>query len=335
MPVPVNGYDPRSPSPSAQLYARPPSTKPVLATPPSSPPSKSTTASPGLIGSVASLSSPSGSRTALDRARAAYRTAAKAFLHRDYDGTWLALDKTEATVRSAVPSDVDARWWVESGKGGDEDEGELLEVLRKVQILRITFVATLSATPPSARPPTFSSPTLAAWLSLPPETLVYALWAALTQPNVGPSRDAPTPLADPHLTALHPSLATATALAALKVSAPASAKAVCEAWFGAVMGDDLLCEKVLALEATDDSPPAPVNGEVAGSASTTTAVGAYARLVEVYTVHVLGALEEWADAAEFIRGQSKDSGGFLSTPAVEVSVVSPPLQMRPLAEGEV
>lgn len=313
--MPVPSPSPRPSSPSAQLYAPVRSLKSTPAgTPPASPAKDARLVS----STVSLLSSPGRPTTAAVKAKLAFRTAAKSFLLRDQQGTWTALNKGEDLVLSSLKQTGgdELAWWRPEGSINEEQK-ELLEVWRKLRILRITFVATLFATPSTSGQDIPSDPKLLKLLSMQPEPLVYALWAALASPSdSGSSPSTALPLSDPSLLALHPSLATATALAALKVNSPQAARRVCEAWLGTVMGNDDVLDSLSASPPEHDPAVNAMNGAV--EAGPTTPLAAYERLVEVYSVHVLGALDEWAEAVEFIRGQGKASGGIVEDSRVEV-----------------
>lgn len=251
------------------------------------------------------------SSASLESLKRRYRTAAKAFVLTDYSTAAVALEPSRAPPVSPE--------WLEAVER--DSPSALLDVERKLAVLRITFLATVHATP--AEVPA-TCPALAALVALPATQLVHTLWAELTAapPSTTDSDIFATPLA----AFLHPALVLALALAALKIDQARAARAAMEAWFGSVAEqvDRVIFDEVSS--ADFDWRDFGVDGEGGASMTASTRdvdpkralVGSWLRLYDLLTLHVLPSLGEWEAAADFARGQSVENGGWVPDERVEV-----------------
>ncbi|KAL8291762.1 hypothetical protein RQP46_002020 [Phenoliferia psychrophenolica] len=255
----------------------------------------------------------------LESLKSRYRTAAKAFVLTDYSSAALALEPVGGGGGTlASPS------WLSAVE--HESPSPLLDLERKLAVLRITFLATVhnSTTSPSVIPSTCLS--LSALASLPARALINALWADLTSSPLSASSDI---FATPSAAFLHPSLVLALALSALKLDEPRSARAVIEAWFGSVSEQ---VDRVIFDEVSQDTfewRDFAIEGEGASMAASSSVgdvdpkkslVRSWVRLYDLLSLHVLPRLGEWEAAADFARAQSVENGGWVPDERVEASL---------------
>lgn len=224
---------------------------------------------------------------------------------------------------------------------------ELHELARKFQILRITFVASVYSTTTVEHikslilhqsPPLYRTKTdpLLELLALQPDIVISTLWslaASHHQDLESCMRDPlPNTLDSISLMNIHPSIVTATALASIKLSAPQSGKWVCEAWLSSLnVGVLDYLQTLMGAEHPPISSTTTHNQFVIlnNSAECPAKRGGsnirynYARLIEVYAVHILGSVHEWQFASEFVHAQSSEAGGVLPNHIVQVCLCLP------------
>lgn len=220
---------------------------------------------------------------------------------------------------------------------------ELHELARKFNILRITFVVSIYAS--SSAIHTLRSldstqassdhrgqiETLLRLLALQPDLLISTLWTMTVSRQTdlesfllrSQASEALSPI---WVSDVHPSIVTAAALASIKISAPQTGRDLCEAWISSlnVVTLDFLemimrveqtvqlnttCDSVLSLNHSTNQDTKRGGSNIAYN---------YARLIEVYVVHILGSLDDWHFAKEFLNAQSCDMGGVLPSELVKV-----------------
>ncbi|KAI5477917.1 hypothetical protein MNV49_005810 [Pseudohyphozyma bogoriensis] len=243
--------------------------------------------------------------------RSLYKAAAHAFLVRDYETTATSLDAAFA-VSSPPSPDLWLRA-LEDPTTVTPADLTAVEARRKLDILRITFLATVRSAhdfAPAALP---SLPTLSPLLELSPEDLITALWFSLLPPSELPETEI---LATPNAATLHPSLVTSLTLAALKLAQPNQARAVCEAFFGSISerseallfaetesGGEAFRETGLENSIMNLGPKEEKKEGVAAF------VAAWIRTHDLYVLHVLPGLGEWEAASDFATSQAVENGG--------------------------
>lgn len=277
--------------------------------------------------------------------RQLYHTATRAFIERDF--TRAASSLSEA-LRLAPSSSPDA--WFDPVLHG-RPLPATVDLRRRLDILRITLVATLRSSP---TPAITGGPALAPLLALSPARLLKTLWTNLLAPTtaLGASDDAetddnilPTPLA----AFLHPSLAVSLTLAALKLDQPNVARQIAEAWLGSV---DAEVEKLVWETSTSEGfnlrDEFPLDGVGSGSGGGMSAsgmlgtngqdgarngkaeearkavVGGWLKLLDLLVLHVLPKLGEWEAAGDFVRLQGVENGGWVPDERVEVRFPASP-----------
>ncbi|GAA5972112.1 hypothetical protein JCM11641_002500 [Rhodosporidiobolus odoratus] len=276
-----------------------------------------------------------------------YSSASRSFLHRDYQSTASSLHSALQLVSTVSFND----WY--NPVSHAKPIPPLIELHRRLQLLQITFVATVYSSPTPALSAT--SPHLDHLLTLQPANLIRALWTSLLSP--APSDDfstdtEPDVLILPHPSAafLHPSLPISLVFAALKLGQPASARHIAEAWFGSVSDDvdNLICEisRTAELDIEVEFPLDAVagatkngsakergmsgpsilaeRGEIRGKSKAQEArkalAGGWFNLHDLLVLHVLPQLGEWDAAADFVRLQGKENGGWVPDARVEAAL---------------
>ena len=255
----------------------------------------------------------------LAQLRSLYSNAARAFLLRDYGTTAAFLEDAET-----VENGERGAWMLAVEKGTEAPE---LELQRKLEILKITFLATVydsldfkqeDAIAGSAR-------SIATALDLPPAVLIASLWSqAIGTPPSSTSSDI---FPSPEAANLHPSIAIALTLAALKLEEPRAARAVAEAWFGSISDslDSLIFETATSIDLTgafgieESSVSMSTSGLKEKFPPKKALVGSWLRLLDLLTLHVLPKLGEWEAAGDFVRLQSTENGGWVPDERVFVS----------------
>lgn len=275
------------------------------------------------------------------RARQLYQQATRAFLVRDYSTAASCLHDGLAHV-ARVQRDA---WYTALVRDPYAVPGDV-EVRRRLEILKVTLLATIRASP-AARSPAAS---LTPLLELEPDKLVGALWQNLigsTSAELQKGDSAPI-VPTPAAGYLHPSLAVSLALAALKLESPKAARAVAEAWLGSVAEEvELLAADYAAGGQVDwhagiDFPLDQVAGNQSArtnglSASSTLGgggaghakedavalralVGSWLKLLDLLVFHILPSLGEWDAAGDLVRLQGQENGGWVPDVRVEVRI---------------
>ncbi|GAA5860802.1 hypothetical protein JCM3774_003142 [Rhodotorula dairenensis] len=282
-------------------------------------------------------------------ARQLYNQATRAFLVRDYATAATCLQGGLARLEH-VPQDA----WLPAVQG-NAAVSTRVDLRRRLDILKVTLLATIRSSPAALSP----APHLTPLLELAPDQLVHALWSDL----IGYGTDAATTSAAAAATAppeivptpaarhLHPSLAVSLALAALKLDSPRAARTVAEAWFGSV-GEDV--EVVVADFAASGevdwlagvefpldqvaggggrgAPGAELSasstlgqtvrpgGGGGDDAAVRALVGSWLKLLDLLVFHILPKLDEWDAAGDFVRLQGQENGGWVPNVRVEASL---------------
>lgn len=255
-----------------------------------------------------------------------YNQAGKSFVLKDFGTTAALLHDALPYTHSTSQSD----WINRLEEPGETMVEEDADLMRKLEILRITFFATVR----SASEPLLSSPeSIADFLDLPVPELIAALWStSIQQPHEPNNIDIfPSPAA----ASLHPSIATALVLAALKLGSPRSARAIAESFFCSTSSQfDEILFHTAASPSVDFTTMFRLDemtmshSIVQGGAGVkerldpkVTIVGNWIRLMDLLTLHVLPQLGEWEAAGDFLRLQSVDTGGWIPEERVEVRVL--------------
>lgn len=268
-------------------------------------------------------------------ARQLYHQATRAFLVRDYATAASCLHDSVSRLEH-----VEQDAWFRALEGTGSLPAHVIDLRRRLDILKVTLLATVRSSPAALSP----APSLTPLLDLGPDNLIRALWSDLVGNSAPPEADevVPTPAAS-HL---HPSLPVSLALAALKLDAPKSARAVAEAWFGSVGEDvevvvaDFASNGTVDWQAGIDFPLDQVAGGTHGSranqdlsdSSTTLGqaarsdqeaavralVGSWLKLLDLLVFHILPKLDEWDAAGDFVRLQGQENGGWVPDVRVEV-----------------
>ncbi|BGP17648.1 hypothetical protein JCM10213_001301 [Rhodosporidiobolus nylandii] len=272
--------------------------------------------------------------------RQRYQEASRAFLIRDYPSTASALHEG----LQLVPDVAQGAWFkaVAAGKAIPAD----VDLRRRLEILQITFLATLRSSPV---PALAGGGHLAPLLELPPARLIKALWHSLANSTSSAGLlDVKSEPADvdilptPSAAFIHPSLAVSLTLAALKLDEPRLARQVAEAWFGSVDGQvEKLVWEVAGQEGFDLEGECPLDGvrggsgiEMSGSSilggpptreskgeqARKAVVRGWLKLLDLLVLHVLPSLGEWEAAGDFVRLQGQENGGWVLDERVEASL---------------
>ncbi|BGP41387.1 hypothetical protein JCM10449v2_005365 [Rhodotorula kratochvilovae] len=279
--------------------------------------------------------SPARASSSTSELRQHYTSATRSFLVRDYAGTASSLHDALALV-AAVPQ----RAWFDAVQARTPVPAEVA-LRRRLDVLQITFLATVRSTPGSLAP----APALQPLLERTPAQLVQALWHGLLHPGTAPGKEeAGEILPTPAAARLHPSLAVALALAALKLDEPAQARAVAEAWLGSVdeevealvwetagaadwsgeEGAELALDAVggggCGMSASFVGGGAVGKGALQQHGAERQLLAAWLRLVDLLTLHILPKLGEWDAAGDFVRLQGVQNGGWIPDDRVEAAL---------------
>ncbi|GAA6015726.1 hypothetical protein JCM10207_008776 [Rhodosporidiobolus poonsookiae] len=276
--------------------------------------------------------------SSLSEARQLYNQASRAFIVRDWSGTASLLHDAYLAV---PPAPVEA--WVESVVRGNSGILPAVDLRRRLDILKITFLATARSSPSSSN----GTNSLSKLLELPPDELIKALWHSAISAGDSPAESTtadilPTPAA----AFLHPSLANALTFAALKLDDPRAARAIAEAWFGSVDAEveKLVWETSAQIDLAADFPLDAVgtaNGSTGGMSGSSflggsggasgaarskneearrALVGGWLKLLDVLVLHVLPQLGEYEAAGDFVRLQGVENGGWVPDERVEAAL---------------
>ncbi|CEQ41580.1 SPOSA6832_03335 [Sporobolomyces salmonicolor] len=272
-----------------------------------------------------------GLPSSLAAARKHYNAATRSFLVRDYPATASSLQD----ALSALPPVAPDAWFRALEQSGPRPAE--IDLKRRCDILQITFLATVRSSASALSP----APHLSSLLQLPPAALIKALWSSALQSSASssePSASEPGEiLPSPRAAFLHPSIAIALTLAALKVDEPRLARSVAEAWLGSAGAE---VERVVweASQAIDWATELPLDGVGASGGnlssssvlggkdkdkpdSKKTLVGAWIKLLDLLVLHVLPKLGEWEAAGDFVRLQGVENGGWIPDERVEATLL--------------
>lgn len=264
-----------------------------------------------------------------------HQQATRLFLSRDFIGAAACLDlaRRPNDPSTARPKDE----WFRLVQAGD-DSSELAQRLaleRKLAVLELTLLATAHpstamggpAPAPSRYPEHFHR-----LLDLAPRPLLETLWASFLQGDgageeVAGGEILPSAAAE----FVHPSLATALSLAALKLGESTLARSIAEAWFGSVSQevDDFIAEAAARVDVMAEFPVAG-QGSLGSSQVLPSRpgerpdpakqlVGSWVKLLDVLSLHVLPAMGEWDEARDAVRLQAGENGGWVPQERIEVS----------------
>ncbi|KNE98179.1 hypothetical protein PSTG_08446 [Puccinia striiformis f. sp. tritici PST-78] len=298
----------------------------------------------------------------LERIRSIYRRATKSFLLNHHCQVWSSISagleriaelirRTDRLESSSTP------WWLTQASTHLDStidstlDHELLQLDRKFQILKITFLTSLlqasthsilnslQPNPNTAKSSSISSSSssssssvlssvsasayseltleqhdlLSSFLKLngQPEKFILRLLSSISpDPCEDSSSLDQLPTASFH--SIHPSIITALGLASIKLGIPRMGKQVIEAWFSSIECFDLNFT-------SHSSSPQPTSTAEENSSQTTNLTSdlrlSYQNLIQIYSIHILGALDEWPFAIEFI--QSHQSAEILPVETVQ------------------
>lgn len=301
-----------------------------------------------MSGSV-TLTPPRQSSSPVATAKRLYRDAARAFLVRDFALASRALAHAREALTSS--SSITGHEWLELVRDSNTQQQQqrkedvTVELWRKLAILRITLTATVLA---DEQQHVSSSANLHEDVSrlaaLGPQQAVVALWLDAAHGSgiaVGSSAARDEIVADEQCALVHPTIAIALALAAVKLGELRLAARVAEAWLGAIdpaveqalvrrttasaqteerLGaSDMLASSAASLDPnsislsnSEDSTAKP------GGSTATSIVKAWYRLHDIYALHVLPRLGEWDAAVDFVKLQGVENGGWVSQARVTV-----------------
>lgn len=254
-----------------------------------------------------------------------YRSAGKAFVLRDFESTGVLLD--QAFRASEALAKESSEGWLQRLMSGEEEEEESEEVRRKLEILRITFFATVRGSSADASSLFASTPrSIAQVLELETDKMLELLWEEQSgEKGVGISTSVGGGK-------VHPSIVIALVLAALKMNAPRSARSIAEAWFEASNGEEI--DTLLFDTARSSLVDLTVDFTIEESSMSNSVVilpggqtkvgrakllGSWMRLMDLLTLFVLPKLGEWEAAQDFVRAQGVENGGWVPEPRIEVS----------------
>ncbi|KAA1103161.1 hypothetical protein PGT21_008553 [Puccinia graminis f. sp. tritici] len=277
----------------------------------------------------------------LERIRAIYRLATKSFLLNQHSQVWrsisLGLEDIQELLRLPIhPAEDDddgspARnaWWLGSSDQAScidsTIDQQLLQLDRKFQILKITFLTSILQS--SSASQSSSSSTLAysadqltqqqfdslsQFLNLndhPHRFLLRLLHSILTTHHDHHDRslaESSTQDDDRLLHQLHPSILTALALASIKLGTPESGRQLIEAWFSSIGSFQLTLSsssennhpQLAYSDHTHSKPDHQIQGPLNLSSDLR---ASYLALIQIYTIHILGALHQWPAALQFIH----------------------------------
>ncbi|KAA1125221.1 hypothetical protein PGTUg99_008373 [Puccinia graminis f. sp. tritici] len=283
----------------------------------------------------------------LERIRAIYRLATKSFLLNHHTQVWrsisLGLEDIQELLRLPIhpaeqdDDDVRMAWWL-VGSGDQAScidstiDQQLLQLDRKFQILKITFLTSIlqsssvsqsssspSPSPSSSSPLAYSSAeltqqqfdSLSQFLNLndhPHRFLLRLLHSILTTHHHDHHdrslAESSTQDDDRLLHQLHPSILTALALASIKLGTPESGRQLIEAWFSSIGSFQLTLSSSSenAQLAYSDHTHSKPDHQIQGPLNLSSDLRAsYLALIQIYTIHILGALHQWPAALQFIH----------------------------------
>jgi len=266
----------------------------------------------------------STSQPSTTSARKHYNSASRSFLIRDYSSTASSLHSALSSLPPSPPHQ-----WIESLLVSAPISLEA-ELKRKLDILQITFLATVHSSSPLSPTPHFDK-----LLQLPPDELIKALWTSLVNDDSTKEEEEEEILPTSQVSLLHPSIATSLCLAAIKLEQPKLARSVAEAWIGSASEEleKIVWEEIQEI-GLDWEGELPLDGMGGAQGSTgmngssilkvpdngrRQLVKSWIRLLDLLVLHILPSLDEWDAASDFVRLQSVENGGWVPDQRVEVS----------------
>lgn len=312
-----------------------------------------------------------------------HNKSANCFLYRDFINVAIHLEEANNIINeddfdseAGVKSGYNSREWfdfivkkkkaaVGDGSGIEDDDEEeeekylLREQIRKLEILKITFLATtyglpeLSMLPNSITNSTSTSTISTLLQSSSPQILLSTLWHNVLPSTISTVEDSKDILATPNADFLHPSIIIALTLASLKLLQPRSARSITESYLGSISeeiesylesistdlnliefplfnggGSNSTQDLSLSTSTLDQngntsrttSRSFSVNGGV-GSDLSITLLSNYLKILDLLTLHVLPGLNEWEASEDFLRGQSIENGGWIDEGRITVSAL--------------
>ncbi|KAK4702316.1 hypothetical protein P7C70_g3909, partial [Phenoliferia sp. Uapishka_3] len=250
----------------------------------------------------------------LEAQRGVYRTAARAFVIRNYATVAHSLSAIPQAQSLATPD-----WLTALQLDAPNPQ---IDLERKLGILRVTFLATVTSDSPSSIPSECTA--LAHLANLPPPQLLTNMWHDMTATGT-PDEEI---FATPNAAFLHPSLVVSLALAALKLDEPRIGRAAIEAWFGSASDqvDKVVWEETSKEDfdwrdyGIEQESGAGMSASMKEVDPKRALVGSWLRLYDIMSLHVLPRLGEWEAAADFARGQSVENGGWVPDERVDSSL---------------
>jgi len=270
----------------------------------------------------------------LEEIRSIYRRATKAFLLNHHRQVWhslsLGLDRIHsllliptAAVDPPSPTTTTPWWLVSSTLTGPSAcvdwtiDLELHQLARKFHILRITFLTAIlpnSGLVESLIGPSSSSladsmelsasqqAALSGFLRLNAEPAKFLCRLLTAVGREEEQQQQPGPDAEPDglllptaddLRQMHPSILTAMGLASIKLGERQTGKTLIERWFSAVESLDLCF-------VTQPLPPSRQHLHLSPRALSSDLRLSYQNLIQIYAIHILGPLDLWPFAIDFI-----------------------------------
>jgi len=276
----------------------------------------------------------STSQPSTSTARKHYNSASRSFLIRDYSSTASSLHSAVSSLPPSPPHQ-----WIEALLES-QPISPAAELKRKLDILQITFLATVHSSSPLSPTPHFEK-----LLQLPTDQLIKSLWGSLVNNDSTKQEEEEEEEILPTLkvSLLHPSIATSLCLAAIKLEQPKLARSVAEAWIGSASEEleKLAWDEIqeIGQEWESEIPldgmgGTQSNGGMNGSSilkapdtGRRQLVQSWIRLLDLLVLHILPGLEEWDAAGDFVRLQSVENGGWVPDQRVEVRRFSLPTNL--------
>ncbi|GAA5961358.1 hypothetical protein JCM3765_004389 [Sporobolomyces pararoseus] len=268
-----------------------------------------------------------GTLVSAPTARKHYNAASRAFLVRDYASTASSLDSAFKSLPPSQPHE-----WIDA-LVQEKSITPHVDLKRRLEILRITFLATVHSSPSS---PLSSAPHLSELLDLSPDKLLKSLWTSLVQPESKEPVEEIIPTSQVSL--VHPSIVTSLCLAALKLEQPQLARSIAEAWIGSTSEEleriawhetetigrdwetELPLDGVGGLTSSVTLRAQNGNGEKEGHEARKQFVKSWIKLLDLLVLHISPRLEDWEAAGDFTRLQSVENGGWVPDQRVEATL---------------
>ncbi|GAA5895533.1 uncharacterized protein JCM6883_001538 [Sporobolomyces salmoneus] len=276
--------------------------------------------------------------TTTSTARKHYNAASRSFLLRDYSSTASSLSLAFKSLPPSSPSS-----WSDALSQGTAIPAHV-DLKRKLEILRITFLATVHSSPSPPLQSTASN--LTPLLDLPPDQLIRSLWTALVEPEANEletdTEGGGEIVPSPRVSLVHPSIVTALCLAAVKLEEVKLARSMAEAWIGSTTEEleRIVWEEIESIGPEEWETELPldgmgttsqgmngssilkpkIDGKEGSSEGRRQFVKSWIKLLDLLVLCISPRLEDWEAAGDFIRLQSVENGGWVPDQRVEATL---------------